>query len=125
MVFLFRNLDAAAQIGAFNSSGSPPPASFMGEEPSDAFISKETKVSCVKLQSSFIWQDRQWEMETIKKERKKNMECHEECGWFTGYHVSCSSRAASLPRESVLFCKHTNAAAAAADANLNIYEPLG
>lgn len=64
-------------------------------------------------------------METIKK-KKKIADCHEECGWFTGDHISCSSGAVSLSWESVLFCKHTNAAAAAAaDAHLNIYEPLG
>lgn len=39
------------------------------------------------------------------------------------FHVPVEQ--APLPRERALFCKHTNAAAAAADAHLNIYEPLG
>lgn len=59
-------------------------------------------------------------METIK-----STQCHKESGWFTGDRVSCSSGGSSLPWESELFCKHTNAATAAADAHLNIYEPLG
>lgn len=57
-------------------------------------------------------------------DNKKRAECHVECGWFTGDRVSCSSGGSSLPWERELFCKHTNAATTAADANLNIYEPL-
>lgn len=61
----------------------------------------------------------------MKTEENKKEKAHgvtRSGGWFTDDHVSCSSRAGSLPRESSLFCKHTNAAFAA-DARLNIYEP--
>lgn len=62
-------------------------------------------------------------METIKKKKRASV-MRRSVGDLVAITFHIPPKKTPLPWETALFCKHTNAAAAA-DAHLNIYEPVG